>query len=108
MRTLIIGGVGGMGQGVARDQIKQDQVTKVILADLYPDSERLAPKLRDSEKTELIKMDVNDHDTMVNAFKDVDVVINCAGPFYKTFTLSIRVALSLRFRTMLEGNSATY
>ncbi|MCD4722708.1 MAG: saccharopine dehydrogenase NADP-binding domain-containing protein [Desulfobacula sp.] len=84
MRALIIGGVGGMGQGVARDLIKQEQVTAVTLADLYPDPERLAPKLRDSEKTSLIKMDVNDHDVMVTAFKETDVVINCAGPFYKT------------------------
>jgi len=84
MRALVLGGAGGMGQGVARDLIKQQQVTGVVLADLYPDPERLAPKLRDSEKVNLIKMDVNDHDGMVNAFKEIDVVINCAGPFYKT------------------------
>jgi len=84
MRAIVLGGAGGMGQGVARDLIKQQQVTDVILADLYPDPERLAPKLRDSEKATLIKMDVNDHDAMVNRFKEIDVVINCAGPFYKT------------------------
>lgn len=84
MRALILGGAGGMGQGVARDLIKQDPVTSLVLADLYPDPDRLAPKLRDSEKTKLVKMDVSDHDGMVSAFKDTDVVINCAGPFYKT------------------------
>jgi len=84
MRAIVLGGAGGMGQGVARDLIKQQQVTDVILADLYPDPERLSPKLRDSEKATLIKMDVNDHDAMVNRFKEIDVVINCAGPFYKT------------------------
>ena len=84
MRAIVLGGAGGMGQGVARDLIKQKQVTDVILADLYPDPERLAPKLRDSEKANLIKMDVNDHNAMVNRFKEIDVVINCAGPFYKT------------------------
>jgi len=84
MRAIVLGGAGGMGQGVARDLIKQEQVTDVILADLYPDPERLAPKLRDSEKATLIKMDVNDHDAMVSRFKEIDVVINCAGPFYKT------------------------
>ena len=84
MRALVLGGAGGMGQGVARDLIKQQQVTGVVLADLYPDPQRLAPKLRDSEKVNLIKMDVNDHDGMVNTFKEIDVVINCAGPFYKT------------------------
>ena len=50
MRALVLGGAGGMGQGVARDLVKQQQVTDVVLADLYPDPERLAPKLRDSEK----------------------------------------------------------
>jgi saccharopine dehydrogenase (NAD+, L-lysine-forming) len=84
MRAIIIGGVGGMGQGVARDLVKQDQVTDVILADIYPDPDRLSKKLRENDKTELIRMDVNDHSSMVNAFKDVDVVINTAGPFYKT------------------------
>lgn len=84
MRALVLGGAGGMGQGVARDLIKQPQVTDLVLGDLYPDPERLAPKLRDSEKVKLIKMDVNDHNGMVNAFKEIDVVINCAGPFYKT------------------------
>ncbi len=84
MRALIIGGVGGMGQGVARDLIKQEQVESVILADLYPDPSRLSAKLRESDKSSLVKMDVKDHDAMVNAFKDVDVVINTAGPFYKT------------------------
>ena len=84
MRALVLGGAGGMGQGVARDLIKQPQVTDVVLGDLYPDPQRLAAKLRDSEKVELIKMDVNDHAGMVNAFKQIGVVINCAGPFYKT------------------------
>jgi saccharopine dehydrogenase (NAD+, L-lysine-forming) len=84
MRAIVLGGAGGMGQGVARDLIKQQQVADVILADLYPDPERLAPKLRDSEKATLIKIDVNDHDAMVKRFKEIDVVINCAGPFYKT------------------------
>jgi saccharopine dehydrogenase (NAD+, L-lysine-forming) len=84
MRALVLGGAGGMGQGVARDLIKQQQVTHVLLGDLYPDPARLAPKLRDNEKVNLIEMDVNDHNGMVKRFTGIDVVINCAGPFYKT------------------------
>ncbi len=84
MRALIIGGVGGMGQGVAKYLVWDERITDVILADLYPDPERLTPKLRENKKASLIKMDVNDHDAMVTAFKEVDVVINTAGPFYKT------------------------
>ncbi len=96
MRALVLGGAGGMGQGVARDLIKQQQVTHVVLGDLYPDPERLAPKLRNSEKVNLIKMDVDDHDGMVNTFKEVDVVINCAGPFYKTAVPVARAAVKAK------------
>ncbi|MCP4721533.1 MAG: NmrA family NAD(P)-binding protein, partial [Desulfobacteraceae bacterium] len=96
MRALIIGGVGGMGQGVARDLIKQEQVTQVILADLYPDPERVSKKLRESEKTSLLKMDVNDHGAMVEAFAQVSVVINTAGPFYKTAVPVARAAVAAK------------
>ena len=85
-----------MGQGVARDLIKQGSVTAVVIGDLYPDPERLAPKLRDSEKVTLVKMDVNDHQGMVNAFKETDVIINCAGPFYKTAVPVARAAVEAR------------
>lgn len=57
MGVFVLGGAGGMGQGVARDLIKQQQITDVVLADLYPDPARLAPKLRESEEVKLIKMD---------------------------------------------------
>ena len=96
MRALIIGGVGGMGQGVARDLIKQEKVTSVILADLFPDPQRLSTKLRENEKTELVKMDVNDHKSMVNAFKEVNVVINTAGPFYKTAVPVAKAAVAAK------------
>ncbi len=84
MRAMILGGAGGMGQGVARDLVKQQQVSEIIIGDLYPDPNRLSAKLRDSEKVSLKKLDVNDHSAMVQAFKDIDVLVNCAGPFYKT------------------------
>lgn len=96
MRALVLGGVGGMGQGVARDLIKQPQVEKVVLGDLHPDPERLTQKLKDSDKTELVKMDVNDHDGMVAKFAGMDVIINCAGPFYKTAVPVARAAVAAK------------
>lgn len=96
MRAFVLGGAGGMGQGVARDLIKQEPITDVVLGDLFPDPERLSPKLRESTKVTLVKMDVNDHGGMVNAFKDADVVINCAGPFYKTAVPVARAAVEAR------------
>jgi saccharopine dehydrogenase-like NADP-dependent oxidoreductase len=96
MRAFVLGGAGGMGQGVARDLIKQEPITKVILGDLFPDPERLSPKLRDSEKVTLTKMDVSDHTGMVAAFREADVIVNCAGPFYKTAVPVARAAVEAR------------
>lgn len=96
MRAFVLGGAGGMGQSVAGDLIKQQQVANVVLGDLYPDPQRLRPKLRDSEKVSLIKMDVNDHNGMVRAFREVDVVINCAGPFYKTAVPTAKAAVEAK------------
>ncbi len=84
MQALVLGGTGSMGQAAARDLIKQEQVKKVILGDIIIDPGRLYDKLRTSEKVSLSKVDVNDTEALVRVMKDVDVVINCAGPFHKT------------------------
>jgi len=91
-----MGGLGGMGQGVSRDLIKQDKIEKVILGDINTDPGRMQDKLRASEKVSLIRIDVNDHHGMVNAIKSADVVINCAGPFYKTAVAVARAAVEAK------------
>jgi len=96
MRALVVGGTGGMGQGVARDLIKQEQIEKVILGGRNADPGRLQDKLRSCEKVSLIRMDVNDHNGMVSAIRDADAVINCAGPFYKTAVAVARAAVEAR------------
>jgi saccharopine dehydrogenase (NAD+, L-lysine-forming) len=85
-----------MGQGVARDLIKQEQIKKVILGDINTDPSRVQDKLRASGKVSLIKIDVNDHNGLVRAIRDADVVINCAGPFYKTAVVVARAAVEAK------------
>ena len=96
MKVLVVGGTGGMGQGVARDLIKQEQIRQVVLGDINTDPARVQDKLRASEKVTLTEIDVNDHDGMVKAIREVDVVINCAGPFYKTAVAVARAAVEAR------------
>ena len=96
MQTLVLGGTGAMGQGVARDLIKQEQVKSVVLGDIAIDPERVQPKLRASDKVSLKKVDVNDHAGLVAAIKQAEVVINCAGPFYKTAVPVAKAAVEAR------------
>lgn len=96
MKALVLGGTGGMGQGVARDLIKQEKIDKVILGDINVDPARVQEKLKASAKVSLVRIDVNDHDGMVSAIKGADVVINCAGPFYKTAVAVARAAVEAK------------
>jgi saccharopine dehydrogenase (NAD+, L-lysine-forming) len=96
MKALVIGGTGGMGQGVARDLIKQERITSVTLGDINVDPARVQEKLRKSEKVSLVKIDVNDHQGLISAIKTVDVVVNCAGPFYKTAVAVAKAAVEAK------------
>jgi len=96
MNALVLGGTGGMGQGVARDLIKQEQIRQVILGDINTDPSRVQEKLRASEKVSLRKVDVNDHNGLVSTVKDADVVVNCAGPFYKTAVAVAKAAVEAK------------
>src|SRR5512137_38013 len=96
MKALVLGGTGGMGQGVARDLIKQEQIKKVILGDINTDPNRVQEKLRASGKVSLVRVDVNDHNGLVKTIKDADVVVNCAGPFYKTAVAVARAAVEAK------------
>ena len=96
MQVLVLGGTGGMGQGVARDLIKQERIGSVILGDINTDPARVQEKLRASAKVSLRKIDVNDHGGLVKAIGDADVVVNCAGPFYKTAVAVARAAVEAK------------
>ncbi len=96
MQVLIIGGTGTMAQGVARDLIKKERVKKVVLGDINTDPNRVQEKLRSSEKVSLLRTDVNDHVGLVKAIREADVVINCAGPFYKTAVAVARAAVEAK------------
>ncbi len=96
MKVLVVGGTGGMGQGAARDLIKQEKIDKVILGDINIDLDRVQDKLKASDKISLRKIDVNDHQGLVGIIREVDVVVNCAGPFYKTAVAVARAAVEAK------------
>ena len=96
MKVLVVGGTGGMGQGVARDLIKQERIETVTLGDINIDPGRVQEKLKASPKVSLVKIDVNDHAGMVAAIRAADVVVNCAGPFYKTAVAVARAAVEAK------------
>jgi len=96
MQALVLGGAGDMGQAAARDLIKQAEVKKVIIGDINTDPGRLHEKLRTNDKVSFERIDAYDHGSLVKAIKGTDVVINCAGPFYKTAVAVARAAIEAK------------
>jgi len=96
MKALVLGGVGMVGQAVVRSLIGQEAVEKVRIGDIVTDRGRLHEKLRSSEKLELLEVDVNDHQGLLRAMEGVDVVVNCAGPFFRTGPKVARAAIEAK------------
>ena len=96
MKALVLGGVGMVGQAVVRSLIGQEEVEKVRVGDIVTDRGRLHEKLRSSEKLELLEVDVNDHQALLRAMEGVDVVVNCAGPFFRTGPKVARAAIEAK------------
>lgn len=96
MKAFVIGGAGDMGQAAVRDLIKQEQVEKVMIGTRNADPTRLHEKLRASDKVSLVTADAFDHAGLLAAIKGSDVVLNCAGPFYKTAVAVARAAIEAK------------
>jgi lysine 6-dehydrogenase len=96
MKALVLGGAGDMGQAAARDLIKQEHVEKVILGDINTDPNRLHDRLRASDKVLFTRVDAYDHAGLVAAIRNADVVVNCAGPFYKTAVAVAKAAVEAK------------
>jgi len=96
MKVFVVGGAGDMGQAAVRDLIKQEQVEQVVIGTRNADPARLHAKLRNSPKIEMVAVDALDHPALVSAIRGSDVVVNCAGPFYKTAVAVAQAAVEAR------------
>jgi len=75
MRILQLG-VGSVGEVIARTLAPEPEVSEVVLADI--DESRLATVVSKlpAGKARTLQLDVNDHEALVKAMTDVDLVVN--------------------------------
>lgn len=93
MRVLALGGCGAQGVFATKDLVESADVSAVVIADI--DLEKAAKVASDiaSPKLSTIRVDVNDHQGLVQAMKDVDVVLNCTGPYYELGPKVVKAAI---------------
>ncbi|KAJ3694316.1 hypothetical protein LUZ60_009796 [Juncus effusus] len=80
-KILIIGGTGYIGKFVVWASARSGHPTFALVRDLVPtdpEKAKLVQGFKDSGVT-LVKGDLNDHESLVNAIKGVDVVISTVG-----------------------------
>jgi len=83
MRVLALGGCGAQGTFAVRDLVKSKDVSHLIIADIDLEKAKKVAADMASPKLSTTRLDVNDHQSLVEAIKDVDVVLNCTGPYYE-------------------------
>ena len=85
-----------MGSSAARDLIKHDGVSRVLLADRNPDLARTHESVRNSKKVTSQFIDVADTEKVVELMKDHDVVINDVGPYAKYGVQTVKAAIDTK------------
>ncbi|MCX7857886.1 MAG: saccharopine dehydrogenase NADP-binding domain-containing protein [Deltaproteobacteria bacterium] len=96
MKVVVVGGAGSMGQAVVRDLIKQEIFDKVVISDVTLDKERISEKILMNKKTALENVDLYEYEKLLNVISGAKIVVNCAGPFYKTTMAVVRAALEAK------------
>jgi lysine 6-dehydrogenase len=76
MRFLVLG-AGSMGRAVAFDLCRRAGVGRVLLADSDPGRAREAKAFTRSDRAAAVRMDVTDHDRVVEAMRGIDAAVSC-------------------------------
>ena len=82
MKILAIGGCGSMGRYAIKAAQSFSSVDQIIIADINKESaESFAASL--NEKVSAIQLDVRDSNALKQAMKDINIVVNTCGPYFK-------------------------
>ena len=80
MKAVVLGGAGVMGSYAANFVAKSNVFSNVVIADI---NVKKGEKIASQIGGDYIKVDANDEESIKNAVKGADVVINAIGPFYR-------------------------
>lgn len=96
MKIAVLGGAGTIGSGVIKELVAEKEIERVYACEIkarLDKAEELAKEL--GPKVSATTVDVRDTDNLAKVIKGVDVVINCAGPFYKLAVPVIKTAAKI-------------
>ena len=93
-KVIVLGGCGAVGSIAVKTLAAQDAITEIVIGDWnIAQAQTLAKDL--GSKVSAIKVNAEDSESIKNAVKGCDIVLNCVGPFYKTVKKILSTVLEL-------------
>jgi len=95
VKIIVLGGSGAVGRVVVKTLTTFSEVSKVIIGDINIRKAHEVAEEINSDKVVVCEVDVTDSKSLQNAIRDVDIVVNCVGPFYKFGPLILKSAIEI-------------
>ncbi len=108
-KVVILGGVGVVGGVVSKFLSTTEDFEEIVIADInILAAEKMAKGL--NEKVSAVQFDAMDKESIKNAVKGADVVVNCTGPYYKyeKIILSTIIEVGINYVDVCDDTGATY
>ena len=96
MKFLIIG-VGAVGQVTAAHLAQDPEVSRVVLSDIALDRAKSVVDWLKSKKASAVKVDAGDRNDLVDAMKQIDVVINATVPRYNMLIMDVALKSNVHY-----------
>jgi saccharopine dehydrogenase-like NADP-dependent oxidoreductase len=102
MKILVIGGAGAMGMVTVRDLAESSEVSEVVIADANVERAKQIQSWTGSKKVSVTKLDVSDHESLVNTMQKADAVAD-AAPYHLNMVVTKAAIEAKRNLTDLGG-----
>ncbi|MEW6442255.1 MAG: saccharopine dehydrogenase NADP-binding domain-containing protein [bacterium] len=83
-RAIVLGGCGVVGSVALKTLALHDLFSEVRIGDLNLEKARQLASALSSSRVSAVKLHADDPDSIREAIRGCDIVLNCVGPFYKT------------------------
>ncbi|TXT62416.1 MAG: Saccharopine dehydrogenase [Promethearchaeota archaeon] len=108
-KVIVLGGCGVVGSVVVEMLSKTPDFSEVFIGDIdLKKAQALAQSL--DTKVKAIRVDANDKNSISNAIKGMDMVVNCIGPYYKYEKpiLEVVIEAKINYVDVCDDTGATY
>jgi saccharopine dehydrogenase (NAD+, L-lysine-forming) len=108
-KIVVLGGCGAVGRHTVRTLSHSKDVDEVVIADINLDlAEKMAEEM--GEKVSAAKVNANDTESIRNAIRNSDVVVNTIGPYYlfEKKILQTVIDEGINYVDICDDTGATY